>query len=777
MYRSKIAVFILIIVLTGTLAYAAPGNILSVYNNGDYELEEIINIGEEQEVIFENETFIYSFRDSRDVLAIHDKRNNYTWKSGLDIPSGADVKSALRKDEPLGYEPIEARLNQIFTSIANSLVTIEYYDDSNNIKRIGSAGEDTESTLMKVKGESNHFVLLVELGEIDLKMRVHLLITDKGYDINIYHEEFEGEGKQILAAVLLNPFMGASGGVHQIYNPEEGKHGPKVPKPEIPGYVLVPDGSGALIRFTDYDVSLKRYEGSVYGKNLSKEVYNYAVNWESFVPFKEPLVPLYGIAHESNDAAFLGYATEGDTHMEIIVVPEENTTYYTWAYPRFEYNTVYYQVFNKRGDGYFTTFEEPDAFNVEFSYEFLAGNGDKGPSADYVGMALAYREHLIETGQLTPGQQEEGNISTRIDFIMSDQKKSVIGYENVITTTVDDVAGIIEELLGNNDYDLSVGLYGWQDGGITSAHPWKADYIGTIGTKSEFSSLFSYMNDLGIDISFATDYVNINDEQVKLSGIAAKHVNKWYLMNEVWMDVPFTSLHYAKPEISAKWLEEQFNKVMKSTPGSHTIEGMSSLLLSEHGRNPMTEEEAVALYKTLLARLSEVTELNLKAPNKYLWQYTDRFLQAPVYHTQFLIVSEAVPFLQLVLNGTMDVFGPYSNFSFFSEGDILHMIDFNVYPSFILTKEGSYLLSTTNSQNFYSTEYKQYRDVIKNIYNKVNGALGAVKGADWIDRKTPEPGIAINTYSNGVMIVINHSENDYVYGDMVIEAMSYKVVR
>jgi hypothetical protein len=59
----------------------------------------------------------------------------------------------------------------------------------------------------------------------------------------------------------------------------------------------------------------------------------------------------------------------------------------------------------------------------------------------------------------------------------------------------------------------------------------------------------------------------------------------------------------------------------------------------------------------------------------------------------------------------------------------------------------------------------------------VNGALGAVKGADWIDRKTPEPGIAINTYSNGVMIVINHSENDYVYGDMVIEAMSYKVVR
>ncbi|MFO7611023.1 MAG: DUF5696 domain-containing protein, partial [Clostridia bacterium] len=85
--------------------------------------------------------------------------------------------------------------------------------------------------------------------------------------------------------------------------------------------------------------------------------------------------------------------------------------------------------------------------------------------------------------------------------------------------------------------------------------------------------------------------------------------------------------------------------------------------------------------------------------------------------------------------------------------------------------------SATNSQNFYSTEYGQYRDVIENIYKKVNDALGPVRDAGWIGRDLPDEGIAVNSYSDGTNIYINHTENDYEYNDMVIKAMSYMVVR
>ena len=74
-----------------------------------------------------------------------------------------------------------------------------------------------------------------------------------------------------------------------------------------------------------------------------------------------------------------------------------------------------------------------------------------------------------------------------------------------------------------------------------------------------------------------------------------------------------------------------------------------------------------------------------------------------MFTSQYLIQTDTVPFLQIVLSGSMEVYATYANFSFYTETDILRMIDYNVYPSFILTHDPSYELISTNSSNFYST--------------------------------------------------------------------------
>lgn len=777
MSRTKILYIVIIIaVLASIFTYISVFADVKV-SETVYQLEHAIVDAENLEKIYENENFIFYFRDSRDVLSIYDKRNDYTWKSGIDIPAAKDVKAALRNDEPLGTEPLEVKMNEIFTDIANSLFTLEYYDSSNNIKRLPSSGEGTVSNFMSVQGEDNHFVLNVTFSDIDMQVKAHVLLTDAGYDIQIFNNEITGTDKDILAAIILNPFMGASGGRYQLYDEEIGKHGDKIDKPKIPGYVFVPDGSGALIEFNDYNVSLNSYESKVYGNNPAKITYNYMFNNDSFVPFKQQYIPVYGIAHGERQNAFVGYAQSGDTHMEIIVVPEENTTHYTWAYPRFVYNSIYYQIFNKQGEGYFTLFEQPDEFDINFSYEFLAGAGDTGYPADYSGMALVYRDHLIDAGILSEVAMQSSQIPIRLDFIMSDQKKSVIGFENSVTTTAHQVQEVVDDLLYDNNYNINIGLYGWQDGGITSGVPYKANYTGEIGTKNDFDSLIQSLTQSGIDVSFATDYVKIHGDQVRMMNNAVKHYNKWYVGEDLWTDVPITDFNYARPEKSAQWLVDQINKLKRLDIQSHTVEGMSSLLITDHGNDPLTEQEVIALYQETFEGIANDITLNLKTPNQYLWSYTDRFLQAPVYHTQFLIETEAVPFLQMVLNGTMEVYGPYANFSFSSQEDILHMIDYNVYPTFVLTKEASYLLSTTNSQNLYSTEFSEYKDVINDVYTQVNEALGAVMNQTWTDRIMIASGVVKNTYSGGTEIIINYTEDDYYEDGLLIEAMSFIVVK
>jgi len=134
--------------------------------------------------------------------------------------------------------------------------------------------------------------------------------------------------------------------------------------------------------------------------------------------------------------------------------------------------------------------------------------------------------------------------------------------------------------------------------------------------------------------------------------------------------------------------------------------------------------------------------------------------------------TDTVPFLQLVLHGTMEMYAPYSNFSFYTQRDILRMIDYNVYPSFALTYKPAHLLSSTNSLKFFSTEYEVYRDIIKQVYTQVSAALSSVKGKDWLNRTVLADGVILNEYSGGVKILINYTDGVFAYNGVSVNALS-----
>jgi hypothetical protein len=169
--------------------------------------------------------------------------------------------------------------------------------------------------------------------------------------------------------------------------------------------------------------------------------------------------------------------------------------------------------------------------------------------------------------------------------------------------------------------------------------------------------------------------------------------------------------------------------------------------------------------------------INAEMPNEYLWKYIDRFLQTPILNTQYILETDTVPFLQLVLNGTMELYSPYANFSFYTQEDILRMIDYNVYPSFVISAGPAYLLSDTNSLTYYSTEYRIYRDIIRAVYETVSPVLSLVKGREWIDRRVLENGIILNTYDNDMRILINYTDDPYTYEDTVIAGKSAAIFK
>ncbi|MBO7402370.1 MAG: hypothetical protein J6U10_05210 [Lachnospiraceae bacterium] len=737
------------------------------------------------ELLYETDTVKYLYREDRDIIAIVDKRSGYTWKTGIDVPFSKELKNNLNNaktpEEIIeASEPKEKSLNTTYIGIANSLVTVEY-SELETTKYLSSAAETgSVSKLMKVEGSDNRWRLDVDFQTIDLQLSVYITFGEDTITYDVPFDALGGEGVKKLTAVILTPFLGASGGEAEMYDPELGDYGPAGPKYRVPGYVFVPDGSGALIRFQDNNVAFNPYIGDVYGSDPSTETYYYSEVSDA-VPVKSPVMPVFGIAHGNKQAAFVAWADKGAEYMDIIVNPDETKKVkYTWSYPRFEYNTTYFQVYNNAGAGYFTLMENPNEFDISMTYRFLSGDGSTGFEADYVGMALAYREHLIDTGVLTVKEAAKGDIPIRLDFLMSDVKKSVIGTTQVVVTTSDDVRNILDDLMEQGITNINSGLIGWQKKSETLAKPWAYKFLSRIGTKGSFIRLFEDFAKKGVDISYSRDFVNINKKMLSYYTNSAKHVNTWYLQvdNSVLFpeNAPIEYTGYALPTKTAEWIEKLTSKVSGYSE-SFTVTGASKTLVSTFDRTGVITNltQAADAIRGSLEKASKDMKLNLETPNMYLWEYTDRFLQAPVGTSQYVFETDSVPFLEIVLNGTMELYGPYSNFSFYTQSDILRMIDYNISPSFIFTKEPSYLLADTVSSDMYSTEYSQYRDLAKTVYGKVNEVLSQVKGYEWTDREVLESGVIANTYvKNGETktVIINYTDSAVNCMNTTVPALS-----
>ena len=719
----------------------------------------------------------YYFRQDRHIIKVVCVQGRFTWRTGLDAPFGADLPgiiAAAASDEELRRvaEPREVNLNATWTAFANSLLTVEFLDSTRMINRISSAARGGVTTSSLVELGHGHFRLDTHFHQLDLFIPVHIHLSDVGITYNIYDYEIYGPGQEYLAAIVLTPFMGASGGTREQFCFETNDFLPAEPVPMLPGYIFVPDGSGALIRFRENTVRLSEYVGRVFGENPAEA--QFFTNDEVWaVERPNPSMPVFGATHGYNQQSFVAWADSGAQYMEIIMMPHQNITHYNFVYPRFVFNGEIHQVYNRRGDGFFRTFPERRSFDITMQYRFLYGD-----DASYVGMARTYRQHLIDTGVLTPNQiAPDEPMPLRLDFIMSDVRNSVFGRTNVVTTTASQVGDIIRELTDDGVQNINSGLLGFQNGGITTGRPWTINFSRSIGTRREFTRLFNEMGELGVDVSFSQDYFRINRHQMNLPRNQAFHLNRWGVVAFDSMEpfLPVNEISFARPARSAEWLVQQSTRAYNVGAHSHTVSGITNNLISHWGRRDPTDTvTSIDLIQEAFA--DTPLPINATNPNMYLWQYTYRFLQAPVFNTQFMIQTDTVPFLQMVLHNTMEVYAPYANFSFYTQRDILRMIDYNVYPSFVLTHSPAHYLGNTNSLNFYSTEFSVYRDIIMNVYGQVSQVLSQVRHLEWIDRTVLAEGVVLNTYAGGVEVVINYTNEAFNHRGVTVPPLSARVI-
>lgn len=542
---------------------------------------------------------------------------------------------------------------------------------------------------------------------------------------------------------------------------------------ETDGYMLIPDGNGALIYLDDKEGRyISGFSQMIYGKDAGfASTDTQSLLWgeyDTVVDTNQVIAPIFGMAHTKEQMAYLAVVESGEKRAYIEAQPNGATVNYNRCFARFVLRTIYVQPLNQSNSGTVKTVER-DRMHSDLTVRYMILDGDK---ANYSGMAAAYRDYLFENKMIT---EKDTSYNTRVDFLGCEKEEFLMGTTSVIMTTTDDIKKMYKELQGEGVKSLLTVYKGWQQGGLYSLpiNSYKAD--GGIGGTGALTNLIKDSAKQDYKIYLYNDALRINAKTNLTTFDAMKMINKRTFKEEANEQV-YDLFYYLMPSKTLERLEKFTKSYTKKGVDTLAVSGVSNSISSLSSKGGYYDRDySAGVYADALASVDKDANLILEQPFAYLWNNTEAFLDMPLGSSEYMYIDEEVPFLSIVLKGVLPMYSDYVNFEADKTEFFLQMVESGVYPSFYLTKENSSALIYTNSSNLYSTQYDIYKETVVEYDAKLREIAAKVQGAHIIGHERNAYDAVKVTYDNGVVIYVNYSERTATIDGVTIDARSYKV--
>lgn len=677
----------------------------------------------------ENEEMILYVNEDSLALKVKNKRTGYVWNSGLDQPG-------------------DYRLNKTWEEFAQSALTIDYVDKRGKTK--------TESILTnqskpQIRLNDSGFSAKVYFFQSKINVTVEVKIEGDQLTVSIPDDQVKEGKRNQLISMNVYPFLGA------------------VKEDEVGGYMFIPDGSGALIRYQKAAKKVRSpYIQPIFGRDeafTKTTINNKNEKEDKTTPLQEISAPVFGAVHGVKQNGFFAIVEGGNAYADIMAYPAGVATEMNWIGSKFHYRYEYYQPTSKNMKGINLFQKKRNAVDIKLRYTLLGGK-----EADYVGMARQYQEYLKK--QKVLGDKKD-KASVRLEFLGGEVKKGLLWDSVLPMTPVSALPKFTKELQAEGVSDFFMVYRGWSKGGLTGSLPAKFPVEGKIGSAIDVSNTIQLLQDKGIPLYFHSDYTKAYEGAGGYAG--RKDVaNKISSETISQMDDTYKS-YFLAPEKTLEIAKDDREEYRKLGMEHLAIETTGSELFSDYNKNSESSRmETMDTYRKAMAELKKNGgSLALYEPNVYAWKGLDKYFDIPMNSSSYMFVTDTVPFLQIVLKGYVPYYAPFSNFHADQEDDILRMVEYGAYPSFYLTEQSSTMLSKTPSKDLFTSKFSSWKKDIIREHKLIEDMLSKVEGAEIIGRTVPAQGIAEVSYSNGKRIIVNYTDKPYKAGGITVDAKGY----
>lgn len=548
---------------------------------------------------------------------------------------------------------------------------------------------------------------------------------------------------------------------------------------EDEGYMLIPDGSGALVEFNNQKSSYGAYSQEVYGRDPV------LILDKSLKSVKNVLMPVFGASF--GDSGFLAVAEQGEASAVVNAMNSGTITSYNNVYMTFRYRqsmSASRSVANGYGgNGSLGSTVVVDNDYSQGSYR-ISYHLLEAENADYMGIANRYREYLIGQGMEKKDAASEASLYLTLYGGIEDTAYFLgIPYKTVKElTSYKEAEQLLRELKESGAENLTVRYMGWQEDGLEASVPTKVKYEKTLGGKKDYQSLMEYAESEGIRIFPDVDFLNfyqsgaysIHSDAIQ----AATHDTAYQYMYDLNTGNKLKENRWQM--LTPNNSVEAFTKVMgqkdKLLSRNLSLGAVGSTLYSDFTTrsNAIHRDNTMTLWSQMVRDAAEGMDgVMVETGNIYAARYADYIANVTSESTGFNLADESIPFYQIVMHGYASYGTEPINLTPDPHKALLKALETGSNPGFALIQGDPRTLVDTRYNYLYNAGFDSWADTMAEYYQEAVPVLSAVAGYEITGHERIGERAYRTDYGAGGSVYVNYGKKDVQADGVTVGAGSY----
>lgn len=632
----------------------------------------------------------------------------------------------------------------------NAVLSVYVVDDYNNRNLVSSYSGSVARNGLTLAPVDDGVVLYFDFpGESErFRIPVRFILSAGRLRTEILFDELVTYGDVTVHTVDLMPYFGAA-------------------TKEDEGYLLVPDGCGALIRFDSANKEADVYSQPVYGKDPALTVA------QPLEAEEKARLPVYGVY--KNGRGFIAVAEQGDCAATVNAGQPGKISVFSHAGFTFTYTQRdSYTIADKDANAQtvYVNAAAPSRINPAVTYLFL----EEG--ADYVGMAQALRAYLIETQGFT--RTADGAAPLVLSFYGgAAESKTMLGipYRQLqVATTFQDVADILTELDAAGVQGMRAMLCGFQKKGMYAGATDGLQFDKAFGGADGFRQLCARGQELGIGIYPRLDFTSMvgggRSEAARM--ISGDYLERGLYRRNTGERVEDVRWLLRAPAAASRKAAAFLQSDGAADGGGLYLGDLGDLIYGDYNVRALVQrDETKTLFTDVLRAAAD--PLVLDGGNLYAARYADMVLGAPETASGYLVETDAVPFYQLVMHGLTTLAGAPFNERGDPEEAFLDSVSLGYALHVRLTAQSPYVLRRTALNDLLSTHYADWKDDIV----RLDGRMAALDGLTdrYITGYRRDGDMAVTTYEDGTRVYVNYGAQPLTADGAAVPARDFVCIR